>query len=43
MQLRTLQTIDGLGPSPSNTVVLALPVEIIQAIKAFTATVSEGK
>lgn len=43
MQLRTLQTIDGLGPSPSNTVVLALPVEIIQAIKAFTANVSESK
>ena len=28
MQLRTLQTIDGLGPSPSNTVVLAFPVLI---------------
>jgi regulator of protease activity HflC (stomatin/prohibitin superfamily) len=33
MQLRTLQTIDGLGPSPSNTVVLAVPVEFMEAIK----------
>lgn len=29
MQLRTLQTLDGLGPSASNTVVLALPVEVM--------------
>jgi hypothetical protein len=29
MQLRTLQTIDGLGPSVSNTVVLAVPIEIM--------------
>jgi hypothetical protein len=28
MQLRTLQTIDGLGPQPSNTVVLAVPSDI---------------
>lgn len=35
MQLRTLQTIDGLGPSPSNTVVLALPVDILNAAKKF--------
>jgi hypothetical protein len=30
MQLRTLQTIDGLGPTASNTVVLAVPVEILE-------------
>jgi len=30
MQLRTLQTIDGLGPTASNTVVLAIPVEVLQ-------------
>ncbi len=35
MQLRTLQTIDGLGPSASNTVVLAVPVDIMEALKAF--------
>jgi regulator of protease activity HflC (stomatin/prohibitin superfamily) len=36
MQLRTLQTIDGLGPTASNTVVLAVPVEIMEAAKAIT-------
>ena len=30
MQLRTLQTLDGLGPTASNTVVLAIPVEVMQ-------------
>lgn len=34
MQLRTLQTIDGLGPSPSNTVVL-VPVELVEMIKGM--------
>ena len=33
MQLRTLQTIDGLGPSASNTVVLAVPVNILETIE----------
>jgi len=32
MQLRTLQTIDGLGPTASNTVVLAVPINIMDAI-----------
>ncbi len=36
MQLRTLQTIDGLGPTASNTVVIAVPVELMEAIKAFS-------
>jgi len=36
MQLRTLQTIDGLGPTPSNTVVLAVPIDIIEAVKKYT-------
>ncbi|MBN8524687.1 MAG: slipin family protein [Planctomycetes bacterium] len=35
MQLRTLQTIDGLGPSPSNTVLL-YPVELVQALTDFS-------
>jgi hypothetical protein len=39
MQLRTLQTIDGLGPTASNTVVLAVPIEIME----FINTVSKGK
>ena len=32
MQLRTLQTIDGLGPTASNTVVLAVPVELFEGL-----------
>ena len=36
MQLRTLQTIDGLGPTASNTVVIAMPVDIMDAISAYT-------
>ena len=33
MQLRTLQTIDGLGPTASNTVVIGIPMEIMEAFK----------
>jgi len=32
MQLRTLQTIDGLGPTASNTVVLAVPVDVLESL-----------
>jgi hypothetical protein len=32
MHLRTLQTIDGLGPSASNTVVLTVPVEMMEIL-----------
>lgn len=35
MQLRTLQTIDGLGPTASNTVVLAVPVEILELARRW--------
>jgi regulator of protease activity HflC (stomatin/prohibitin superfamily) len=35
MQLRVLQTLDGLGPSASNTVVLALPLEVIESMRAY--------
>jgi regulator of protease activity HflC (stomatin/prohibitin superfamily) len=35
-QLRTLQTIDGLGPTPSNTVVL-FPIEFVNIIKSLAA------
>lgn len=34
LQLRSLQTLDGLGSSPSNTVVLAVPVEVMNALHA---------
>ena len=33
-QLRTLQTIDGLGPTPSNTVIL-FPIELVNILKAI--------
>ena len=42
MQLRTLQTIDGLGPTASNTVVLAVPIEIMELIKRFSKTESSA-
>ncbi len=34
MQLRTLQTIDGLGASPSNTVIL-MPVELVDLMRGM--------
>jgi regulator of protease activity HflC (stomatin/prohibitin superfamily) len=42
MQLRTLQTVDGLGPTASNTVVLAVPIEIIEALKTFGSGSRDG-
>jgi regulator of protease activity HflC (stomatin/prohibitin superfamily) len=33
MQLRTLQTLDGLGPTASNTVIMALPIEVFEFLK----------
>lgn len=36
MQLRTLQTLDGLGPTSSNTVIMALPVEVMEAVEAIS-------
>jgi regulator of protease activity HflC (stomatin/prohibitin superfamily) len=35
MQLRTLQTIDGLGPAASNTVVLAVPIEVMGVLQGL--------
>jgi regulator of protease activity HflC (stomatin/prohibitin superfamily) len=42
MQLRTLQTIDGLGPTASNTVVLAVPVEMMEVIKGLNDSLRGG-
>lgn len=41
MQLRTLQTIDGLGPTASNTVVLAVPVEMMEAVRNFNTMITK--
>jgi regulator of protease activity HflC (stomatin/prohibitin superfamily) len=35
MQLRTLQTLDGLGPTASNTVVIAIPVDVMEGVQQF--------
>ena len=43
MQLRTLQTIDGLGPSPSNTVVLAVPVDVLELARGLNVKFAEKK
>jgi len=39
MQLRTLQTVDGLGPTASNTVVLALPLELMELAKNYNEVI----
>ena len=41
MQLRTLQTIDGLGPSASNTVILGVPIDILESFRGLTAKLTE--
>ena len=41
MQLRTLQSLDGLGSSPSNTVVLAVPVEVLELAKSVANRVTQ--
>ena len=38
MQLRTLQAIDGLGPTASNTVVIAVPIELMDIVKNLDAS-----
>ena len=42
MQLRTLQTIDGLGSSPSNTIML-FPVELLDTLKKVEGLLSNNK
>ncbi|MDP2665895.1 MAG: slipin family protein [Candidatus Diapherotrites archaeon] len=42
IQLRTLQTIDGLGPTPSNTVIL-FPVDLIEGLKDLLGKKKIGK
>jgi len=42
MQLRTLQTIDGLGPTASNTVVLAVPIELMEAASKLNDSLRGG-
>lgn len=37
LQLRTLQALEGLGGSSSNTIVLAVPVEVMEALRTVPA------
>jgi len=43
MQLRTLQTIDSLGPSPSNTVILGVPIDILESFRALKINLEQKK
>ncbi len=43
MQLRILQTLDGLGPTPSKTIVLALPLDTLESVRALANKLSETK
>lgn len=43
MQLRTLQTLDGLGNASSNTVVVAIPVELYDLVKKLSKEHENGK
>ncbi|MEK6958975.1 MAG: SPFH domain-containing protein [archaeon] len=43
MQLRTLQTIDGLGPTASNTVVLAVPMDMMEIMQHVNKVMRKKK
>lgn len=43
MQLRTLQTLDGLGPTASNTVVLAIPIEVMNVLEGTARLLQERR
>lgn len=43
MQLRTLQTLDGLGNASSNTVVVTIPVELYELVKNMSKQYGDGK
>jgi regulator of protease activity HflC (stomatin/prohibitin superfamily) len=43
MQLRTLPTLDGLGPTASNTVVIAVPIEVMEVIQETRAVLKERR
>ena len=41
MQLRVLQTLDGLGPTPSNTIVIPLPLELLDGFKEIASALRD--
>ncbi|MCP3166136.1 slipin family protein [Myxococcus qinghaiensis] len=42
MQLRTLQSLDGLGTSPSNTVVFAVPTDVLELVRGLAHRTLHG-
>ena len=40
--MRTLQTIDGLGPTASNTVVLAMPIDVLESLGSLRTPSGAG-
>ncbi|MEI8328286.1 MAG: slipin family protein [Candidatus Taylorbacteria bacterium] len=43
LSMRTLQTIEKINPDPSKTVIFALPVEVLEGIRAIAQTVKITK
>lgn len=43
MQLRALQTIDGLGPTASNTVVIPIPLDILDGFRDIAEALKQNK
>lgn len=43
MQLRVLQTLDGLGPTPSNTVIIPIPLELLDGFKEIAAALRDAR
>lgn len=43
LSMRTLQTIEKINPDPSKTVIFALPVEVLEGIRAIAQTVKGVK
>ena len=43
LSLRTLKTIESINPDPSKTVIFALPVEVMEGIKALPGVISGNK
>ncbi len=43
MQLRILQTLDGLGPTPSNTLVFALPLDTLESIRVLAKKAGDAQ
>lgn len=41
MQLRALQTLDGLGPTPSNTVIIPIPLELLDGFREIAAALRD--